>query len=59
MKNDLHLTIDNWKSEHRRLEAKYKKVTDKTSLEARGLLDHIVAVRAIIKEIEDKDKRPE
>ncbi len=49
------LTIDNWKSEYKRLEMKYKRLPDSQSLEAKGIMDHMEAVKKIIQEIEIRE----
>ena len=54
MNNQVKLTISNWRSEYERLKVRYKKMNDKMSLEALGYLDHMQAVRSIIKDMEDK-----
>ena len=54
MHGNIQLTIHNWKSEHQRLETRYRLLKDKNSLEAKGIMDHINAVREIIKDIEDE-----
>ena len=51
--NPTKLTIENWQSELKRLQMQYNNFDDKTSIEARGILDHIDAVRSIIREIKD------
>jgi hypothetical protein len=47
------LTIENWQSELKRLLMQYNKFDDKASDEAKGIMDHIDAVRSIIKEMKD------
>ena len=54
MDNQLKLTINNWRSEYERLKTRHKKIHNKTSLEALGYLDHMRAVRSIIRDMEDK-----
>ena len=49
------LTIENWKNEHKRLQIRYKRCIDPSSEEAKGLLDHLHAVKKIIAEIEVDD----
>lgn len=56
MHPEIKLTIQNWESEHQRLKTRYRLIKNKNSLEAQGILDHILAVRQIIKEIEDKQQ---
>lgn len=50
------LTLENWRSEYQRLQTRYRLSTDKNSLHAQGLQDHIQAVRSIIGDLL-KEKR--
>ncbi len=53
---DYRLTIDNWRSEYKRLEIQLSKLEDKTCLEAQGIREHMQAVLSIIKDIEDMQR---
>jgi gas vesicle protein len=56
MNRNMKLTIENWKSELKRLKYKYDQTEDKARSEARGFLDHIKAVEEIIADIEKQAK---
>jgi hypothetical protein len=45
------LTIENWRSEYQRLQIRYKLTSDKSSLIALGLLDHMQAVSSIMNDL--------
>ncbi len=45
------ITIANWQSEYIRLQQRYKNLDDKSILEAKGYIDHMEAVSAIMRDI--------
>ncbi len=59
MTEDMTLTIDNWRSEYKRLQIRYKRLSDPSSAEGRGLLDHMQAVKQILADLGDNNNNPE
>ncbi len=47
------LTIENWRSEFKRLQIRYKRLSDPSSAEGRGLIDHMQAVKQIMADLGD------
>ncbi len=52
------LTIAVWQSEFKRLQTRYDGVSDKSSPEARGYIDHMQAVESIMKDVSDSAHTP-
>ena len=45
------ITLANWQSEYIRLQQRYKNLDDKSTIEAKGYIDHMEAVLAIMRDI--------